>query len=367
MAVPIPETVQRVRDAPTWDDRVEEIRRVPEIYGEAQRRAVYAAIAEEVYVPQLVGSFAFVLWPDPYGLEGFEEVYEVAREKTDTFARVDPDVLAAMIEEDPRTVRVLRAIVGYTPAELEAAVLEAGRLLDLLDVRVDVKALEAGRRPGEQVGRVVAEAVHRLLTGALWDEPVGDFVSKLDKPDTAGGWETVRRFAEEGVPYSVLLHQRHYGGAFRTLVDATSTRRGDVLEDAVDEALTQAGIPHLRTGAHNQREIAERFNLTVQPAPDFVIFQGERTLRAMIESKLASDGGTARDKAGRFGTLAAESRRLGGTPLFAVLDGLGWKRTADALGPVVRDTDGRVFSVGTLDQMLEVQPFPGLVGLAESH
>lgn len=32
-------------------------------------------------------------------------------------------------------------------------------------------------------------------------------------------------------------------------------------------------------------------------------------------------------------------------PLFAVLSGLGRTRTADALGPVVRDTDGRAFTI----------------------
>lgn len=89
MAVPIPEVVQRVREADTWDERVEEVRRIPEIFGEQQRRAVYAAIAEEVYVPQLVGSFAYVLWPEAYGLEYFEEIYEIVRNRTDTFATVD--------------------------------------------------------------------------------------------------------------------------------------------------------------------------------------------------------------------------------------------------------------------------------------
>lgn len=54
--------------------------------------------------------------------------------------------------------------------------------------------------------------------------------------------------------------------------------------------------------------------------------------------------------------------RLGGIPLFAVLAGLGWTRTSDALGPVVREADGRVFTIPTLREMLTVQPFPGLVG-----
>jgi hypothetical protein len=44
--------------------------------------------------------------------------------------------------------------------------------------------------------------------------------------------------------------------------------------------------------------------------------------------------------------------------------GLGWRRTTDALGPVVRDTDGRTFTLANLGQMLTVEPLPGLAGLA---
>ena len=64
----------------------------------------------------------------------------------------------------------------------------------------------------------------------------------------------------------------------------------------------------------------------------------------------------------RFSRLRAESIRLGGIPLVAVLGGIGWARINDALGPVVRDTDGRVFTLATLSSMLEVAPFPGLLG-----
>lgn len=56
-----------------------------------------------------------------------------------------------------------------------------------------------------------------------------------------------------------------------------------------------------------------------------------------------------------------ESVRLGGVPLIAVLGGIGWTRINDALGPVVRDTDGRVFTLSTLNSMLEVAPFPSLL------
>ena len=77
----------------------------------------------------------------------------------------------------------------------------------------------------------------------------------------------------------------------------------------------------------------------------------------MLECKLTNDGGTARDKALRYGRLREESVRLGGIPLLAVLGGLGWTRVNDTLGPVVRDCDGRVFSVSNLPEMLtDIRP-----------
>jgi hypothetical protein len=101
-------------------------------------------------------------------------------------------------------------------------------------------------------------------------------------------------------------------------------------------------------------------------APDFVVHDPGGTLRAILECKQANDGGTARDKASRFASLRNESVRLGGIPVFAVLAGLGWRRTADTIGPVIRDTDGRVFTLNTLDAMLAVEPFPGLVSRGET-
>lgn len=120
------------------------------------------------------------------------------------------------------------------------------------------------------------------------------------------------------------------------------------------------GILFIRTGAHNQAEIEQRFEVQVRPAPDFVVYDGRDNLKAMLECKGANDGGTARDKALRFERLREESVRLGGVPLLAVLGGLGWMRVNDTLGPVIRDCDGRVFSVGNLAEMLTVTPFTTL-------
>ncbi|MCH7479520.1 MAG: hypothetical protein IIA14_15655, partial [SAR324 cluster bacterium] len=184
---------------------------------------------------------------------------------------------------------------------------------------------------------------------------------KISKPDTAKGWQTVREFADKGVPLEMFLHQRHYGGAFRTLLDATSTKRGDLLEDAVEAVFQAEPISFVRVGRRNQAEIARKFGLTIRPAPDFVVFDESDQLRAIIECKSTNDGGTARDKASRFATLQTEATRLGGIPLFAVLEGLGWTRTRDAPGPVIRSTDGRTFTPSNLPEMLSVQPFPALI------
>ena len=75
---------------------------------------------------------------------------------------------------------------------------------------------------------------------------------------------------------------------------------------------------------------------------------------------MTNDGDTARDKASRYASLRREAVRLGGVALFAVLDGLGWERINDALGPVIRDTDGRVFTLSTLPEMLTIRPLSQL-------
>jgi hypothetical protein len=133
---------------------------------------------------------------------------------------------------------------------------------------------------------VVDEGMRRELFG---EAPTGAVQLKIHKPDTLEGWITVQRYAAEGVPLPVFLHQRHYGGAFRQLLDATSTQRGDILEDAVEDLFQEHDIKFIRTGSHNQQEMAHRFGVTVKPAPDFVVFDTSDTLRALLECKVAND------------------------------------------------------------------------------
>ena len=212
-----------------------------------------------------------------------------------------------------------------------------------------------------QDATTLARTLTEIMDRSLFGEALTGLRLKQDKPDTEKGWDTIRAFAAGGVPLSVFLHQRHYGGAFRQILDATSGRRGDQLEDAVETIFSEAGISFLRTGSTDQGLIKERFNITVTPAPDFIVYDpADDELRAMLECKGTNNGGTARDKAGRFRALRQECVRLGGVALVAVLSGIGWARVNDALAPVIGATEGRVFTPSTLHELLDVNPFPSL-------
>lgn len=356
------EATEAIAGAQDWNERVTRVRQIPEDFGRSQQAQVYAAIAQEVYVPALSPDFAYVHWREDYELAAVEVPYQAAFVGTSGFSKVDVGTLTAVIAASPATLRIFRLIVGFTTQEFAAAtelIAAEAELGSLSNARI--KTLESGGRVGDGEARAAALLVSQLMTGELFSNPRAGMHRKADRPDTQDGWQTVATYAKDGVPLPVLLHQRHYGGAFRQLLDATSTRRGDVLEDAVQELLEMHKIPFVRTGSSNQEEIARRFGLTVRPAPDFVMHDGHDGLRAMLECKGANDGGTARDKASRFRSLRTESVRLGGVPLFAMLSGLGWTRTNDALGPVVAACDGRVFTLETLDDMVSVHPLPTLI------
>lgn len=355
-------TIDAIEEAGSWTQRIALIRQIPETYGRAHLRDVYSAVAERIYVPYLTPDFAYVHHRAEYSLEVVTTAVRHARETTQDFTAVAVDQLEHALATYPDAMLAFRLIVGFTPQEIAAATVPVAAELGLDSVNNNqVRRLEAGNHQPAGVVRLLAETVSRAVTRDLFPSPPTDEVrSKQDRPDLDDGWETVRHLAVQGVPYEMFLHQRHYGGAFRQLLDATSSLRGNLLEDAVSDLFDSAAIPSVRTGNANQAEIATRFHLTVQPAPDFVVYDDDNSARAFLECKLVNDGGTARDKAARFIALRQAAAMLGGLPVFAVLGGLGWRRTSDALGPVVEACDGRVFTLANLQEMLTVDPFPAL-------
>lgn len=365
----VDETVASVVNAPSWDQRVARIRLIPQHHGTGEHASIHAAIARALYVPHLAADFAYIHEAPFYELPYFNEVYAVAARATADFSRVTVADLARALEDHPRTLLIFRTIVGLTKEEFAYSTMLAAEPFKLNGISAGkVDAMEKrGTAVTPHQARALAETLTQVMGGTLFGDPPGDLRSKQEKPDTTGGWATVETLATQGVPYSTFLHQRHYGGAFRQLLDATSSRRGDLIEDAVEALFKDHGVPYVRTGSHNQGDIEGRFGVRVTPAPDFVVFDETETLRAMLECKGTNNGGTARDKALRFERLRDESSRLGGIPLLAVLGGIGWARVNDTLGPVVRDTDGRVFTIATLPEILHAAPFPALTGIVEKY
>lgn len=360
------DTIDSIVSAKSWDERIARLRQIPQRHGTNEHAAIYAQVASRLYVPYLAPDYAYVHSAPFYELPHFHQAYQKAYAATSGFTEVSVKRLAAAIQAEPTILLPLRVITGLTKTEFAAS---SSLVADSLGIRPlspgKIDSMErSGTATSSEQAQAAAETIDQIMRGVLFGDPPGNLKSKQDKPDTADSWHSVRDYAAHRVPYDEFLHQRHYGGAFRQLLDATSELRGDLIEDAVEALFQMHGIPFIRTGSHNQADIADRFEVTVQPAPDFVIYDGSDTLRALLECKGANDGGTARDKALRFERLHAESVRLGGIPLVAVLGGLGWTRVNDTLGPVIRDCDGRVFSVANLPELLTVAPFPSLTGEA---
>lgn len=361
-------TIERIVEAPNWNQRVAQIRLIPQHHGTGEHARIFAEIARLLYLPHLAPDFAYIHEAPFYEQEYFAAAYDAAHRATNGFTEISENDLAKTFQTEPNTLLVFRTILGLTREEFAQSTTLAGQLVGLPGLTPGkVDSMERhGSAATVDHARVAAKTILLVMDGTLFGEPPAGWRSKQAKPDTAHGWESVHKYAVSGVPFATFLHQRHYGGAFRQVLDATSTQRGNLIEEAVETLFKEHRIPFLRTGSNNQAEIAARFEVHVTPAPDFVVFDAAGILKAILECKGTNNGGTARDKALRFERLRDESIRLGGIPLIAVLGGMGWTRVNDALGPVVRDTEGRVFTLSTLHSMLEVAPFPSLVNTASA-
>ena len=360
--------VERVVEGP-WAYRVAAIREVPAEFPGKEHQKVYAEISRAFYTEKLAPHFHIVPWLPAFAdRKSFFEAYDVADGATEGFTRTDADAIAQAIESDSRSLRIFRLVMGYSQKEVADTV---AAFTDVSVSQSTITRLEDGGKitpHGQDAIKPTAEVIASVVAGEGGHQVSDElrdrgFRGKTDKPDTQEGWATVARFAEDGVPYVELLYQRFYGGAFRQLQDAGGSRKGDLLEDATEAVFSENGVPFVRTVPGTQATAGDKFGITVQPAPDFIIHDGTKA-RGLLECKSAGDGGTARDKAGRFANLRREAERLGGIPVLAVLEGLGWRRVNDALGPVVRDCDGRVFTTSNLDEMLEVEPVADLIGKA---
>ena len=297
--------------------------------------------------------------------ESFTQAYGALAAGTSDFADVTAASLKSVLLSAPEALAPLRMILGFTHNELAVAM----KLLEP-DARVGGDKLKKFERspssqtpPDERdkLAALIAATARAVMEREILPVPptaTRYFHSKLDKRDTTDGWTSVRRDAK-GVPYSALLFQRYVGGVWRQVQDAYSEVKGDaILEYPLRDLLDTHGIPYHRTkrGASGAKETVERYGMS--PGPDFVIPDESPTL--VVESKVAEDGGTARDKAARIRTMTSAARERSFKPC-VLIDGKGWiERTAALLDAIVA-TEGRTYTLATLDHILELPEIQSLI------
>lgn len=301
----------------------------------------------------------------------FTASYQLLSDATHDFTVTDPATLASVLRAAPTTLAPVRMILGLTHNELAVAM----RLVNP-EIRTSGSTLKSFERPkpgtdapssdsaaGKRRQALVANiaaTVEAILSRAVLQVPEAvteQFHSKLDKRDTLDGWTSVACDAA-GVPYSALLYQRYVGGIWRQVQDAYSEVKGDaILEFPLRDLLNAHGIPHHHTksGAAGAGDTVAKYGMS--PGPDFVIPDESPLL--VIESKVAEDGGTVRDKAARITTMTHAANRRG-LKACALVDGKGWSERVNALVDVVIATQGRTYSLATLDHVLALPEIKSL-------
>lgn len=287
----------------------------------------------------------------------FQAGYEALKHVTNGFERLGVEPIFQAALETPMIIIVLRTILGFTPPEWAyVAAQQTGVSLDQgairgLDRRIRRHPTTPLHKGGNTTRRVRAlvEAACQLLNSPLRE--VGQrSIHRLDKADTRNGPQSLKALASIGCPYAMLLYERFLGRPFAGHRDSVSELIGDLLETAIEDVLSRAGISYRKT------KRAERI-ASFDQAPDFVI-PDEFSPQVVIEAKIAEDDGTARDKVTRIQHLAEISLegRPADSPRFEVIAciaGRGFGVRREDMRKLLLATRGRVFTHQTLDRLVE--------------
>ncbi len=292
----------------------------------------------------------------------FENAYEALKRATANFSDVTPETVEPIVFDTPITLVILRCMLGFSPSEWAYCASRhtgvnvtqsAARTIDRT-IRLNPTFPLPGRdvMTGQRVRALVATACHLLQAGS--PEQSTDELHRLDKADTADGLISVRSSANLGIPYSVLLYERLLGRPFAGHRDSISELIGNIVETAIEDQLTRAGISFRKTSR------AERVSGFDQ-APDFII-PSEHNPHIVIEAKLTEDDGTARDKVTRVQHLNALSMegQLPGDQRFEVvacIAGRGFGVRREDMRKLLVATKGKVF---TLQNISELVPYTRL-------
>lgn len=308
-------------------------------------------------------SSEFLLMPTGTGLvrySDFQAAYEALKRNTGGFHSLSPETVKSALQENSLVLGVLRSVLGMTApewAELARVELDsditqgAARGIDkgckTSDYYRKLIARNSAVKTLERIDALIRVAIQYIEKGA---PPEQDGVlHRLAKFDTTFGLESLEHAARENVPYAVLLYERYLGRPFATHRDAVSELVGEVMENAVEQRLREAGVSYRKTGR------AERIPGFGQ-APDFCI-PDEINPTVIIEAKITSDDGTARDKVTRIKELETQRNKhvqegKSRYEVVACIDGRGFRQRRADMRDLLLRLNGKVFTAATLDRLI---------------
>ena len=329
-----------------FEVRFDEVRSDPDTYVDA----VFGCLESEFLV--MPKGDGFVEFPV------FDNGYEALKRATGGFREVTPDTVVPVVFQTPIALIVLRCMLGFTPSEWAyyasqhtgASVTQsAARTIDRsIRMKPHAALSKKGKVTERRIRALVSAACHVLESGA--PENSSGSIHRLDKADTRAGLASVRSSAALGVPYTILLYERLLGRPFAGHRDSISELVGNLVENAIEEVLSGAGVSFRKT---NRAERLPGFD----QAPDFVI-PNELNPQVVIEAKLTEDDGTARDKVTRVQHLGALSvaDQPADRPRFEVvacIAGRGFGVRREDMKKLLLATRGKVFTLQNLDQLVD--------------
>jgi len=283
----------------------------------------------------------------------FENGYELLKTATHNFSTFSPEDIYEVAVQNPIILIVLRTMLGFTPPEWAYLASRRTRIIisqnyaRSLDrkIRISPEAqLRLNEASAQRLKALIQTACQLLEEGAPDTPP--EELHRLNKVDTRTGIDGIRHVANMGVPYAMLLYERLLGRPFAGHRDSVSELIGDRLELAIENLLSQAGVSFRKT------KRAERI-AGFDQAPDFII-PSEFNPQVVIEAKITEDDGTARDKVTRVQHLAEISASSkAGFEVIACIGGRGFGVRREDMKKLLIATKGKVFTMNTLDQMLE--------------
>lgn len=197
-----------------------------------------------------------------------------------------------------------------------------------------------------------------VITKAVFEKPICFVVLRAILGFTPPEWayetsvrtpirvdQGAARAMDKALRSAPLVPRQDRGGVTDARIKAMVVAAVRILAEGVGD-VDQAGVSYRKT------KRAERV-LGFDQAPDFII-PNEANPAVIIEAKLSEDDGTARDKVTRVQHLRTlRDRERKNYEIVACIAGRGFKVRREDMRRLLEATDGKVFTLETIDRLLD--------------